>query len=44
MAFPVCISVNELCGHYSPMKEESIKLQEGDVAKMYKLLCGKFIL
>jgi len=26
MAFPVCISVNDCCGHFSPMKDESYKL------------------
>jgi len=22
LAFPVCISLNEICGHYSPLKNE----------------------
>jgi len=34
IAMPTCISVNEICGHYSPMADESDKLKEGDVAKM----------
>lgn len=34
IAFPTCISVNEICGHFSPLKDESEKLKEGDVAKM----------
>jgi len=34
LAFPVCISVNEICGHYSPMEEDSIKLKNGDVVKI----------
>ena len=34
IAFPTCISVNNIFGHYSPMSDESSKLQEGDVAKI----------
>jgi len=34
IAFPTCISVNELCGHFSPMKGESKALQAGDVCKV----------
>lgn len=34
IAFPTCVSVNHLCGHYSPMADESTTLQEGDVAKI----------
>ena len=34
IAFPTCLSVNEICGHYSPLKEESKKLAEGDMVKM----------
>lgn len=34
IAFPTCVSVNHLCGHYSPMADESSTLQEGDVAKI----------
>ena len=34
VAFPVCISVNEICGHYSPMAEDLTVLAAGDVAKM----------
>jgi curved DNA binding protein len=34
IGFPCCISVNELCGHFSPMKDESTKLKDGDVAKI----------
>jgi len=37
IAFPTCISVNEVMGHYSPMGDESRQLQEGDVAK---IICG----
>eukprot|EP00406_Dinophysis_acuminata_P074245 CAMPEP_0179246454 /NCGR_PEP_ID=MMETSP0797-20121207/19102_1 /TAXON_ID=47934 /ORGANISM="Dinophysis acuminata, Strain DAEP01" /LENGTH=383 /DNA_ID=CAMNT_0020954043 /DNA_START=127 /DNA_END=1278 /DNA_ORIENTATION=+ len=34
IAFPTCISVNELIGHYSPLKGESQLLKAGDVAKI----------
>ena len=34
IAFPCTVSVNALCGHYSPMTDESSILQEGDVAKI----------
>jgi methionine aminopeptidase len=41
IAFPVCLSINEVCGHFSPLvsdsedkeKEFSI-LKEGDVVKV----------
>ena len=35
IAFPTCISVNHIMGHYSPLEDESTQLQEGDMAKMY---------
>merc|ERR1719299_204357 len=34
VAFPTCISVNELVGHFSPLKGESRVLKAGDVAKV----------
>lgn len=34
IAFPTCISVNEIVGHFSPMKGESKALKAGDVAKI----------
>ena len=34
IAFPTCISVNHILGHYSPMADESTLLMEGDVAKI----------
>lgn len=34
IAFPTCISVNNVMGHYSPLLDESTVLNEGDVAKM----------
>ena len=42
IAFPTCLSVNEICGHYSPLvsdanekEKESATLKQGDVVKMY---------
>lgn len=37
IAFPTCISVNHVMGHYSPLMDESQVLAEGDVAK---IICG----
>lgn len=34
IAFPTCISVNEICGHFSPLKTEPHKLKEGDLVKI----------
>ncbi|CAE8633643.1 unnamed protein product, partial [Polarella glacialis] len=34
IAFPTCISVNEIIGHFSPLKGESRQLKAGDVAKI----------
>lgn len=34
VAFPTCVSCNELVGHFSPLKGESRTLAEGDVAKV----------
>jgi len=41
IAFPTCLSVNEICGHYSPLvsdatekEKETATLKEGDVVKM----------
>ena len=33
-AFPVCISVNEVCGHFCPTQEDSIALKDGDLVKI----------
>lgn len=40
IAFPSCISLNNVVGHFSPMESDSIKMKEGDVAK---LVCGAHI-
>ena len=34
IAFPTCISVNEICGHFSPLEDESYAIKEGDVVKI----------
>jgi len=34
VAFPTCMSVNEICAHFSPMKGESQQLKEGDLVKI----------
>jgi methionine aminopeptidase len=34
IAFPTCISVNHILGHYSPLSDETSVLQDGDVAKI----------
>lgn len=40
IAFPCCISLNNVVGHFSPLDDESKKLAEGDVAK---IICGAHI-
>merc|ERR1712232_1434675 len=34
VAFPTCISVNEIVGHFSPLKGESCALKNGDLVKI----------
>ena len=34
IAFPCCISVNNIAGHFSPLADESQKLVAGDIAKI----------
>ena len=34
IAFPCCISVNEICGHFSPLKEDSYELKMEDLVKV----------
>jgi methionine aminopeptidase len=34
LSFPTCISVNNVVGHFSPLKSEDRVLKEGDVAKI----------
>ena len=34
VAFPVSISLNDICGHFSPLKSESVLLAEADIVKI----------
>ena len=34
IAFPCCISVNEICGHMSPCPDDSDKLKSTDLVKI----------
>lgn len=34
IAFPVSIAPNDICGHFSPLKDESVKLAAGDLIKI----------
>lgn len=34
ISFPTCISVNEVCGHFSPCPEDSQTLKDGDLVKV----------
>jgi methionine aminopeptidase len=34
IAFPTCISVNEICGHYSPCPDDSVALKNEDLVKI----------
>jgi len=34
IAFPTCISVNEIAGHFSPLRSEPSALKEGDLVKI----------
>lgn len=34
IAFPTCISVNNVCGYNSPMPEDSTTIKEGDLVKI----------
>jgi len=37
IAFPCCISINNIMGHFSPLAEDSVQIKEGDVVK---IVCG----
>ena len=37
IAFPTCISMNHIVGHFSPLADESITIKDGD---MVKIVCG----
>lgn len=34
LAFPTCISINEICGHNAPLQEDSTNIKEGDLVKV----------
>jgi len=34
IGFPTCLSVNEVCGHFSPLKSEPATLGDGDLVKI----------
>lgn len=34
IAFPTCVSVDNILGHFSPLKDDSVALSEGNVAKI----------
>lgn len=34
VAFPTCVSVNNVVGHYSPLKSEDSNVKNGDVVKV----------
>lgn len=34
IAFPTCVSPNEICGHFSPLRSEPLKLKDGDLIKI----------
>tara|TARA_B100000780_G_scaffold80925_1_gene55168 strand:- start:295 stop:459 length:165 start_codon:yes stop_codon:yes gene_type:complete len=34
IAFPCCISVNEMCGHFSPLQEDTKTLKTEDLVKI----------
>jgi len=34
IAFPTCVSVNNIVGHFSPLSTETVALKEGDVVKV----------
>lgn len=40
ISFPCCISLNNMVGHFSPLKDESVALKSGDVCK---IVCGAHI-
>ena len=34
VAFPCCLSINEVAGHFSPCKEDSVALKDGDLVSI----------
>jgi methionine aminopeptidase len=35
IAFPTCLSINNVVGHFSPLDTDATVLREGDLVKMY---------
>ena len=35
LAFPTCLSVNNIVGHFSPNSNDETTLKSGDLVKMY---------
>lgn len=35
IAFPTCISVNNVVGHFSPLSDDTSVIRAGDIVKMY---------
>merc|ERR1712032_1547628 len=40
IAMPTCVSLNNVVGHFSPLKDESCQMKDGDIAKIE---CGAHI-
>ena len=38
LAFPTCISVNNIVCHFSPLAGDETVLEENDIVKMYELV------
>lgn len=34
IAFPTCISINNVAGHFSPLADDETTIQDGDVVKV----------
>jgi methionine aminopeptidase len=34
IAFPTCVSINNVMGHFSPLKEDTHDIKENDMVKM----------
>lgn len=34
VAFPTCFNINEVCGHFSPLRDDTTTFKEGDLVKI----------
>ena len=34
IAFPCCLSINNVMGHFSPLKEDTHEIKDNDIVKM----------